>query len=153
MCQENGIWLVISRKFEPNFCVLDFYFRIAQVEYRGQIGQEHKNSWPQTFDWYILISEKWELRTWNLGQIFRTNLNLFTVIFCSMEIHSETFSLHAFFAQCSSSRSSISKRENLFDSRTKSVIWWMTQYRKSSLKQPVAASCLRRKPLCWCSTP
>ena len=49
------------------------------------------------------------METWNLGQIFK--LDHFTVIFCSMELHSEIFSLNALFTQCSSSRASTSKHE------------------------------------------
>ena len=36
-------------------------------------------------------SEKWKVRTWNLGQIFKTQLNLFTVISCSTVLHTQIY--------------------------------------------------------------
>ena len=99
--EKNGIWLVISRHLEPIFCMQDFHFLIDKVQYQGQIRyldtQEFftANLWSThiiAFDidwsWNIFlshifyqcsssrssISEKWKLRTWNLGQIFRSEV-------------------------------------------------------------------------------
>ena len=38
-------------------------------------------------------SEKWKVRIWNLGQIFKTQLNLFTVISCSTVLHTQIYFL------------------------------------------------------------
>ena len=44
-------------------------------------------------------SVKWEVRVWNLGQIFKTQLNHCAVILCSTLSLQSIFSLHSFFAQ------------------------------------------------------
>ena len=54
--EVNGVYIVIFRNYGPSFSELEFHFQIAQAEYRGQSPSDkmHQNSWPQTFNPYIL---------------------------------------------------------------------------------------------------
>ena len=92
--KKNCVWLILA--LEPIFAC-----RILFSDYFGQISSPDKifqNSWPQTFDKYIFslctffaqchflsqfswlnvkmstTSEKWELRIWKLGQIFKIKM-------------------------------------------------------------------------------
>ena len=98
---NNCTWIVVSRNLELLFCVQDCRSGIAQVEYQGQTlytGTLERKPFIDTsycvrhrlelnffslLDFFAqcsssssLISKKWDLRTWNLGQSFEIELRM-----------------------------------------------------------------------------
>ena len=133
----DGIWIVISRKTVPMFCVLDLHFR-SNIEVRQDtpIIPQYltENLWwgriiELDIDWsffaHSLLSthraghqpQTWEVRNWKLGQILE------------IEVWMSTF-----FAQYTSSRSSTSNvRSEKLKIRTDPGDWVMDGWSQWSL--------------------
>ena len=107
--KKCGIWIVISRKPEPIFWMQDFVFGLLRVKRSDKSCKPLINGHGFKLKYFLFTyfhsmliestSVKWEVRVWNLGQIFKTQLNHCAVILCSTLSLQSIFSLHSFFAQ------------------------------------------------------
>ena len=99
-------WFFIFRKLMSNIEKIHYTPEFLKANFGLRLGLKYSSS-------RSLTSEKWEMRTWTLGQIFKTQWNHFTIIFCSTGLHNIIFSLHTVFTQYSLCRSSFSETLNL----------------------------------------
>ena len=126
---EKRVYELPPCKLGQIFCMLDFFFRLLnRISRSDQIHQNswlHTFDWyillhgtmghrmelkyflfahfslnDHTAGHWWLTSKKGKVRSRKFGQIFKSYLNHFTVLLCSIELYS---SLATIFAQCSSS--------------------------------------------------